>query len=109
MPGRYDSRAYADVPELDYAVIQNPDDLTIFVLNRSREETELNIDVSGYELVSVIEHEEICAPLNMKNTKEQPDQVAPVKCSRTAVEGKQAHSRIRPYSWNMIRFVYKNL
>lgn len=103
----YDSQVYTGVPEIDYVVIQNENDLTVFALNRGDGESELEIQVSGYQLVSVIEHEEICAPLDAKNTKEQPETVIPVKCSRTQIEAEKVKSVLQPYSWNMIRLEYQ--
>lgn len=105
----YDSQVYQDVREVDGVVIRNEEDLTVFALNRSGEETELVIDVAGYRLLSVLEQEEICAPLDAKNTKERPETVVPVKCSRTAVENQNARSVLKPYSWNMIRLEYEEV
>lgn len=103
----YDSKVYGDVPELDYGIIENEEDLTIFVINRSAKERTLAIETAGYQLDFLIEHQEICRPLDAKNTKDEPENVVPRQVSRTYVEKEKAVSVLNPYSWNMIRLKYQ--
>ena len=103
----YSTKDYDKVPYVETVGVYNEekDELTVFAVNRCKEDMEFNIDLTdfeGYKLIEhlTMEHEDIHAT----NTAENPDNVIPSNNGMTTVESNKAVSTLRPYSWNVIRF-----
>ncbi|HHV97222.1 MAG TPA: alpha-N-arabinofuranosidase [Clostridiaceae bacterium] len=104
---RYDSKEFCDVPYLEAAAVYNEEksELTIFAVNRSLDEAialETDIrDFAGYKVIEHItmDHEDVKAV----NTKDNPMNVRPVKCTNSKIEDGKLMSVLNKLSWNVIR------
>ncbi len=102
----YQNTTYGDVPFLESIATWNAGEITLFAVNRSREE-ELLVEgrLAGFEGCRLIEHI-VLAHDDPKaaNTKESPSRVVPARIPSTKVEEGSFQSRLPPLSWNVIRF-----
>ena len=66
---------------------------------------EIELDVSGFEGLSFIEHIEMCTDdLAKANTYETPDAIAPTICKETTFANGKVNGTVKPISWNVFRF-----
>ncbi len=81
-------------------------ELTIFVINRNWESSnDLDLDVSGFEGISFIEHIEMHTDdLDKANTFENPDTIVPTINTSTHFENGKLTGNVKPMSWNVFRF-----
>jgi len=100
----YDNDLYSDVPLVDHIVIQNEDDMTIFVINRAKESILLESNLQGYHAERVIEHIVLSsASLDDINTSNQQELVSPKNINNSLIEDGLVKSQLPAYSWNVIR------
>ena len=96
----------ANVPWLDIAGVRDDDagTLTFFAINRSGTETmEVDLTLDGFA-AKTVEHTLIKhADLEARNSKANPDNVAPQKGSGAKLEGKGVKLTLQPHSYSMIR------
>lgn len=81
-------------------------ELTIFAVNRAEnEEIQLEISFDRFVAADFIEHWEMAGyDRKSVNTMENPDAVIPTFTGVTTCSGLKAVSRLKPLSWNVIRF-----
>ncbi|MBT2288481.1 alpha-N-arabinofuranosidase [Paenibacillus albidus] len=103
----YDSKEYTDVPLLDSAVVMNAEkeELVIFALNKSLEETLLlECDVRSFQDYRVEEHIVLeHADVKAVNTAAHPNHVYPHNRGNARVTGGQLEAALPKLSWNVIR------
>lgn len=106
--GRHDTKEFTDVPDLDGIAVRSADgeQLTVFAVNRDfTEDYALNIRLLDMEGFVPAEHIEL-AGFDLKQTNGFTS--APVRPQNAALpemDGNTATARLRPLSWNVIRFV----
>lgn len=107
---KYDSKTYCDVPYLDTCVVWNEENraVTIFAVNKSfDDDMELTCDLRQFENLKSDEHIVLTHDsLKAENTELSPDNVMPVKCDATSVDGGVVSSVLPKKSWNVIRLSY---
>ena len=81
-------------------------ELTIFVINRNWEASnDIELDVSGFEGASFIEHIEMYTDdLEKANTFENPNAIVPVVNEETRFENGRVQGNVKAMSWNVFRF-----
>jgi alpha-N-arabinofuranosidase len=96
------------VPFLKIAAVYDESgrSLTLFLLNRSLdEEMPVEITAKGFTGLAFDSGTSLSNPdLNAANTKESPDKVAPAALSGVSTEADKVHMRLKPASWNTVRF-----
>ena len=106
--GRHDTKEFTDVPDLDGIAVRSADgeQLTVFAVNRDfTEDYALNIRLLDMEGFVPAEHIEL-AGFDLKQTNGFTS--APVRPQNAALpemDGNTATARLRPLSWNVLRFV----
>ncbi|PMC40224.1 alpha-N-arabinofuranosidase [Bacillus sp. UMB0899] len=107
---KYDSKEFTDVPYLDSIAVHNPEkeELTIFALNRSLEESlSLECDVRSFSDYQIIEHIVLeNEDLKAVNTLEE-QAVAPHNRGKAVLEGGNVVAPLSKHSWNVIRLGLK--
>lgn len=102
----YDADAAAGVPWLDIAGVRNDDagTLTFFAINRNGQEPmEVDLALDGFN-AKTVEHTLIKhTDLEARNSKTNPDNVAPQKGNGAKLSGKGLHLTLPPHSYSMIR------
>jgi alpha-L-arabinofuranosidase len=102
----YDADHAAGVPWLDIAGVRNDDagTLTFFAINRNGQEPmEVDLALDGFN-AKTVEHTLIKhSDLEARNSKTNPDNVAPQKGSGAKLSGKGLHLTLPPHSYSMIR------
>ncbi|GGG13123.1 hypothetical protein GCM10010912_66960 [Paenibacillus albidus] len=103
----YDSKEYTDVPLLDSAVVMNAEkeELVIFALNKSLEETLLlECDVRSFQDYRVEEHIVLeHADVKAVNTAAHPNHVYPHSRGNARMNDGQLETALPKLSWNVIR------
>lgn len=105
--GKHDTKEFTDVPDIDGIAVLSEDEteLTVFAVNRDYEEDYLlNVDLLDFEGFKPCEHIEM-AGFDLKQTNGFAS--APVKPSAGSLptmDGRTATARLRPLSWNVLRF-----
>jgi alpha-N-arabinofuranosidase len=103
----YSMGSHPSVPHLLSTVVHDEQSgqVTVFALNRStNEELELNVELRGFggrrkvTFASELRH----ADLKAVNTREAPNEVAPVTRNDIASKGEALRAVLRPLSWNVI-------
>ena len=91
------------------ALDEEKSELTVFVINADeKEEQLLSMDLRGFEGLSLIEHLSMSSESqDDRNTYEHPDQILPRPCPETKLDGGLAEAKLKPLSWNMLRFSVK--
>ena len=108
--GKHDTKDFCDVPDVDAVAVWNDEseELTVFAVNRDLEEDEeltVNLkDFAGYVPTQQIE----LAGFDLKavNTADSQN-VKPTTKTLSGVYDPMPVLRLRPLSWNVIRFVKK--
>jgi alpha-N-arabinofuranosidase len=102
----YDADAAAGVSWLDISGVRNDDagTLTFFAINRNGSEPmEVDLALDGFN-AKTVEHTLIKhSDLEARNSKTNPDNVAPQKGSGAKLAGKGLHLTLPPHSYSMIR------
>jgi alpha-N-arabinofuranosidase len=104
--GQYDSKEYAGIPWLETVAVHNEekDELTIFAVNRSLDETMvLEAGIFGYEDYIFEEHIALHNSDLMAVNSAKGETVMPEKQSGAKLEGASLSARMVPASWNVIR------
>ena len=103
----YVSNVSPDVSYLDISGVHDGDagTLTFFAVNRHGEQPlEIDLDMERFGTARSIEHTLIKhADLEARNTRDNPDNVAPRKTSDAKLEGNKVRLTVPPYSYSMIR------
>jgi alpha-L-arabinofuranosidase len=101
---RYDAKAADDV---DVAAVldRTGKSISLFIIAKHPdEETELSVDLSGFQDARLIEHTLIHhTDLKATNSADNPDSVKPQLQSGTVVEKTRLQARLKPRSYNLIR------
>ncbi|QMV42644.1 arabinosylfuranosidase ArfA [Cohnella cholangitidis] len=108
---KYDSSEYTDVPYIDSVTVWNAErsELTVFAINRSSESMRYELDIRDFAGVGYLEQIVLKNDsLGAFNTSDNQNNVSPVRCDQTSLEGGIATSVLDPYSWNVIRFNVKS-
>lgn len=101
---KYDCRDFTDVPYLDAIVTENENEITIFALNRGKEEMSLECVLGGFGKYIVKEHIVLCNKDRYAvNTIQCPNYVVPRYDGNAEVEDEMCKALLRPLSWNVIR------
>ena len=99
--GKYDTKNHSNVPYIESIAVANGNDVTLFAVNRSADEScELELDgFDGYKLVS----HTVLTDNDMKrcNSAYEPNAVSPVQ---QEISGEVS---LVPRSWNMLKFTVK--
>lgn len=108
--GKHDTKDFCDVPDVDAVAVWNDEseELTVFAVNRDMEEDEaltVNLkDFAGYVPTQQIE----LAGFDLKAVNTADSQtVKPTTKTLSGVYDPMPVLRLRPLSWNVIRFVKK--
>lgn len=96
------------VPYLESTVIAGEGEVVLFAVNRNlEEELELELDLSGFEGLTALEHVELyCDDLKAVNTKDAAP-IRPQMGEMPQMEGERANIKLKKHSWNMVRFACK--
>lgn len=104
----YATHHLKSIPYMDAVGVwnSNKNELTIFAVNRAEnEEIQLEISFDRFVAADFIEHWEMAGyDRKSVNTMENPDAVIPTFTGVTTCSGLKAVSRLKPLSWNVIRF-----
>ena len=100
--GKYDSRLFSDVPEIDAAAVQRDDWITIFAVNRDLEHSVVvDCDLRGFGIILTGEWFVLHSDdLKAENTEAEPDRIVPV---RQKLDFSDHQIILKPASWNVIR------
>ena len=103
----YDNKAYGSVPFLESVATFDRErgELTVFAVNRSREEKlVLEAGLAGFGHCRIIEHIILCSPdPKAANTRENPSRVVPSRLDGARLDGSSMTAVLPPLSWNVIR------
>jgi alpha-N-arabinofuranosidase len=103
----YSCKDYDDVPYIDAtATMDDEGGVTVFAVNRDMEEDyELEIDLRSFGELSVAEHIVLHHDdVKAVNTEDAPENVVPGKGEGGTVSDGRASVKLKPLSWNVIRF-----
>ncbi len=108
---KHDTKEFTDVPDLDGIAVLSEDDseLTVFAVNRDFEEDYvLNVDLLDLEGFRPVEHIEM-AGYDIKAVNGfVSSPVRPTRAECPKMDGNTASARLRPLSWNVLRFKKAN-
>lgn len=94
---------YGSVPEVDVLATREGDNITLFVLNRGRGPSQLDVALEGGRW-KVVAHEELLAvDSGATNTEAHPDAVRPRLNPSTRTDGTAATMVLPPLSWHCVR------
>ncbi|GGS21634.1 alpha-N-arabinofuranosidase [Streptomyces aureoverticillatus] len=102
----YATPKYGEVPLLHATAVRAADGtVTVFAVNRSRRDSlPLEVTVAGLGLTSVVEHSALAdTDPEARNTREDPERVAPHAVADTSLRDGVLHADLEPLSWNVIR------
>lgn len=103
---RYDSKNFTDVPYLEAVAVQDPQagTLTIFAVNRSREESlPVSCDLGAFGGGRLLEHQALFSEDPNRVNGPGAEMVFPRSMKDAAVEDDVLEAKLPPLSWNMIR------
>ncbi len=107
----YDCKDFRGVPVLDAVTVLNEetDDLTIFAVNRGREDDlDLICNLKGFTDYKVIEHLVLeHVDIKATNTEENPDNVKPHRNGNSSFNDGFLKANLPKISWNVIRLAGK--
>ncbi|SDW95634.1 alpha-N-arabinofuranosidase [Streptococcus equinus] len=105
----YKTENYDKVPYLETISVLNEDEteLTIFAVNRSREEMDLSVDSLGLAFGDVLEFTHMSGHDIKAVNSLTSDDIKPVASDKYAVNGDQLKVTLDGLSWNMIRVAVK--
>ena len=99
--GTYNTKNHSNVPYIESITVQNGNDITLFAVNRSPDES-CELEFNGFEGYSLVSHT-VLTNDDMKrcNSADEPDAISPVqqKIGEKVI--------LAPRSWNMIKFTAK--
>ncbi|AEJ20149.1 alpha-N-arabinofuranosidase [Gracilinema caldarium] len=101
------TKSYDAAPLVHSATVYNEEkaELTVFVLNRSKEPLHLDLDFRSFGKLSFLEHQILDGPdLNACNDFEHPDRVKPRQVTPKDAAASSFAVHLSAYSWNMLRF-----
>lgn len=101
------TKSYEAVPLVHSATIYNEEkaELTVFVLNRSKESLNLDLDFRSFGMLVFMEHQILDGPdLNACNDFEHPERVHPRQVKLKDAAASSFTVNLTAYSWNMLRF-----
>ncbi|MBE5872902.1 MAG: alpha-L-arabinofuranosidase [Lachnospiraceae bacterium] len=103
---QYYEQEGVDFIETAAAYDKEKGELNIFVINRNWEASnDIELDVSGFEGASFIEHIEMFTDdMEKANTYETPDAIKPVNNTETKFENGKVNGNVKSLSWNVFRF-----
>jgi len=96
---------YADVPCIEAAATYNEekDEAAVFIINRSANAIETEVDARGFEKLSLSKHIAMFdKSLDSINTFEKPNAIAPMIIPETKSEAGKILIKLEPYSWNVL-------
>lgn len=94
------------VPYVDYVVVHNEEkkEVVLFAVNRREEEnTEVTLELQGFQAVRVIEHVVMRSDDKKATNAENHDQVNPERISGSSLTDNVLTSHLPALSWNMVR------
>ncbi len=99
--GRYQTKAYGDVPYVEAIATLNGNVLTVFAVNRNLEDdVTLELALSGFGEPQLLEHIQMnCSDLKAVNTKSNPETVTP-----SAGRSQGLTATLENHSWNVLRY-----
>ncbi|WP_303789092.1 alpha-N-arabinofuranosidase [Ruminococcus flavefaciens] len=99
--GSYDTAKHCNVSYIECIATMNGNDLTLFAVNRSADES-CELELSGFEGYELVSHT-VLADDDMKrfNSADDPDAVSPVQ------QEIREKVSLAPRSWNMLKFTMK--
>jgi alpha-N-arabinofuranosidase len=102
---RYDTARFGDVPLLDAVATQDGDDVTVFAVNRSVEDSlGLTANLRALPGLEVVEHVVLAEQdRTLTNTVAEPDRVRPRRVTGASVVDGELTAELPALSWNMIR------
>ena len=103
----YSCKDYDDVPYIDAtATMDDEGGVTVFAVNRDMEEDyELEADLRSFGELAISEHIVLHHDdVKAVNTEDAPENVVPGKGEGGTVSDGKASVKLRPLSWNVIRF-----
>lgn len=105
----YKTQNYDKVPYLESIAVLNEDEteLTIFAVNRSREEMALSVDGLGVDFEDVIEFTRMSGHDIKAVNSLGSDDIKPVASDNYAVNDGQLSINLDALSWNVIRVAVK--
>jgi alpha-N-arabinofuranosidase len=104
---RYDTKQFEGVPVMDSVAVldEKNNRLTIFAVNRTREEINLNMNLQGFNEFKKWDHILMCSDdVYGQNTADNRYAIVPKLCANTRFDDNGILSRLQPYSWNVINF-----
>ena len=103
----HDTKDFCDVPQAEASAILGEDGgLTLFIVNRDlSQDVLLEADLRGFGPLRPIEHSQLVSEdLQAVNTERDPNRVSPTPGAGAIVEDGKLTVRLRPASWNVMRF-----
>lgn len=103
---QYQSKKSNVIPYLDQVAVYNPgqEEVVFFIVNRRSEESELTIEMQGFEITDrtveqvMLYHDDLKA-----NNRDHHENVVPSTVQFKTENVNSVECRIHPYSWNMLR------
>lgn len=105
----YNVEKISNISLVDSCVVNNIDDVVIFLVNRSTEIQQINFIADQLNLSDSYEHIQICHDeLSAKNTRDNPNNIIPREVSGSCEMGDDMIViNLIPYSWNVIKIKKK--
>ncbi|EME7160704.1 alpha-N-arabinofuranosidase [Enterococcus faecium] len=99
----YDCEKIKNVPYVDSVIVDNGNQLTIFLINRTNEQQKITIE-HDFNLLDQGEHYTLTSSdLLDKNTREEPEKIRPEINYFSIEKHDELNVGIEKYSWNVIR------
>ncbi|MBJ0992468.1 alpha-N-arabinofuranosidase, partial [Enterococcus faecalis] len=99
----YDCEKIKNVPYVDSVIVDNGNQLTIFLINRTNEQQKITIE-HDFNLLDQGEHYTLTSSdLLDKNTREEPEKIKPEINYFSIEKHDELNVGIEKYSWNVIR------
>lgn len=104
---KYDCREFTDVPYVDGISVLSDDEaeLTVFLVNRDFDEDCLfSLNLMDFEGFKPVEHIEMSGYELKQTNGFDSSKVVPTQAELPIVDGKKSEIKLKPLSWNVIRF-----
>lgn len=104
---KHDTKEFTDVPDLDGVAVlsETQDALTVFAVNRDmQEDCLLRVDLLDFTDFVPVEHIEMAGHDAKATNGFDASPVQPTQAALPESDGKTATARLRPLSWNVLRF-----
>ena len=106
---KYSCPEYSDVPYIDCAAVETDEGVTVFAVNRGKEEAVAEFKTENYDFAGKPSHTAMYEnDITACNTFEAPGRVKPKTVKGVAAEDGKIITKLPPVSWNVVKFKKTN-